>query len=106
LAVATVAAVTLSACGSQRDSSRVAAMIDAKYGVNVVSCSIEHGQTAASSNRARQRGLWNCDLSAPRKDKASGLTGTAWCVTDASPDELYESAQLAYPRSMKPRNCR
>jgi hypothetical protein len=102
----TSTALALSACGSQRDSARVAAMIEAKYGVSVVGCRIEQGQTAASLQRARQRGLWSCQLGAPRKDKASGVSDRAWCVTNASPDELYESAGLAYPRSTKPNGCR
>jgi hypothetical protein len=102
----TMAALTVSACGSERDSSRVAAMVEAKYGVNVVGCSIEQEPSAASPKRAGQGGLWSCELIAPRKDEASGVTDRVWCVTHASSDDLYESARLAYPRSMKPHGCR
>jgi hypothetical protein len=46
--------------------------------------------------------VWSCDLGAPRKEEASGVTDRVRCVTNVSPDGLYESADLAYPRSMKP----
>ena len=101
-ALALLAGAGLSACGSQRDSARVAAMIEAKYGVNVVGCSLDQGSTAASPKRT---GLWSCALSAPRTDKATGVSASRWCVTHASPDNLYESADLAYPRPARPHVC-
>jgi hypothetical protein len=104
-AVSAVAALALTACGSESDSARVAAMIDAKYGVNVAGCTIEQRPTAAHRN-TRATGLWGCNLSAPRTDRKSGVTDTAWCVTNASPDDLYESAILAYPSSTTRHGCR
>jgi hypothetical protein len=87
-------ALALSACGSEPENSRVLAMIEAKYGVSVVSCRLAPAMT---NDRGVER--WRCDLSSPRTDTQSGLTGTSWCVTNASPDDEFESAHLAYLRS-------
>ena len=87
-------ALVLSGCGdSERDSSRLAAMLEAKYGLNVISCG-SRGEDAV-----RLTGRWRCDLSSPRTDDVTGVTGTVWCVTDASPDGDFEGAHLAYPRA-------
>ena len=87
-------ALAVTACGSQRESSRVQSMIEAKYGVNVLGCNLVH---PAGKGGGVQR--WYCDLSAPRKDTATGETSTSWCVANASPDDEFESASLAHPRS-------
>jgi hypothetical protein len=93
-AVLVAIALTVSACGSKRDSSRVLETIEAKYGVNVVSCGLDQ-----STPNDRGAEHWRCDLSSPRTDTQSGVTSTSWCVTNATPDDEFESAHLAYPRS-------
>jgi hypothetical protein len=98
LIAAAPAVLVVSACGSQRDSSRVAAMIEAKYGVNVISC-VSHDDNTPLVGR------WRCDLSSPRTDKNTGIADTAWCVTNATPDDEFESARLAYPRAIPVRGC-
>jgi hypothetical protein len=92
-AVLVVIALAVSACGSERDSSRVLQTIEAEYGVSVVSCNLD--QPTADGRRA---GQWRCDLSSPRTDTQSGVTSTSWCVTNASPDNQFETARLAYAR--------
>jgi hypothetical protein len=98
-AVSVAIALTLSGCGSERDSSRVLETIEAKYGVHVVSCRLDQ---PAPNDRGAEH--WRCDLGSPRTDTQSGVTGTSWCVTNATPDDEFESAHLAYPRS-RARRC-
>jgi len=98
-ALSVTLALGVSACGSEPESARVREMIEAKYGLGVVSCRV-----AQSTTNGRGAELWRCDLSSPRTDSQSGITDTAWCVTNATPDDEFESARLAYPRA-RTRNC-
>ena len=93
-AVLVPVALVVAACGSQRDSSRVQSMIEAKYGINVVGCSLD--RPPGNGGGAQQ---WRCDLSSPRTDTIAAITSTSWCVANASPDDEFESAYLARPRS-------
>jgi hypothetical protein len=87
-------ALAVSASGSERESSRVLEMIEAKYGVSVRSCLLD--QSTVKGRAAEQ---WRCDLSSPRTDARSGVTSTSCCVTNASPNDEFESAHLAYARA-------
>jgi hypothetical protein len=87
-------ALTVSGCGSEPDSSRVLETIEARYGVDVVSCRLDQ---PAPNDRGAEH--WRCDLSSPRTDSQSGVTSASWCVANATLDDEFESAYLAYPRS-------
>jgi hypothetical protein len=87
-------ALAVTGCGSERDSSRVLETIEAKYGVDVVSCQLHQ---PAPNDRGAEH--WRCDLSSPRTDSQTGVTSASWCVTNATTNDEFESAHLAYPRS-------
>jgi hypothetical protein len=94
-------AFVIAGCGGGDDANRLKEVIEQKYGISVIECTIATGPSVGNSEaEARALARWMCRLASPRTDDASGVTDSEWCATGTSDDD-FASAYLMFPRSIQ-----